>query len=344
MEHHPTLAPSSFPALRVCSHYVSKAGRANDAAERGDRIHALTEYYLGDPYPVDIGDKDEDAVAKWMAAKTKELLASVEAVAMGVTVSDPLTGEEITFGTVDCWGYDKENRPTLIDWKTGRVGDYDAQLAIYALGLMDKLKVNYICCVVVYGDQQKVARGIVTLEEAEALLSDTLRRQADPDEPYVKGIYCNRCDLRTECPAWTEIANEALEVVESSLDAAKGLDLIVKDPDKLGRFIKGWKALSKLVEDHDVTGAAIEFLEKGISVGDYEVRERKGRREYAKDSVQTILSLIQDGFIGVDEGAAMFKLDVKEVDKFFKERHKPVPVETIVKGTYKILVEKNGDK
>jgi hypothetical protein len=97
-----------------------------------------------------------------------------------------------------------------------------------------------------------------------------------------------------------------------------------------------------LVEEHDVTGAAIKFLEDGITVGNYEVRERKGRREYAKDSVHTMLDLIREGDIGIDEAAAMFKLDVKEVDKFFKETNKPCPINTFIKGTYKILVEKNG--
>ena len=136
----------------------------------------------------------------------------------------------------------------------------------------------------------------------------------------------------------------ALAVSETSIDISEGLSVIVKDPVKLGKFIKGYKAIIKLVEDYDVTGAAIEFLENGIEVGNYEVRERKGRREYAKDSVKTLIQLIKDGDLAVDEASAMFKLDVKEVDKFFKEKHKPCPVDTIIKGTYKILVEKtNGD-
>lgn len=346
MEHHPTLAPSSFPALQVCSHFVSRGGESNEYAQRGDRIHALTEWYLTN-VGVHVGEhiyKDEADVARWMADKTRELLASVEDVGMGVSIRDPLTGEEITFGTVDCWGYDANGLATVIDWKTGQIGDYTAQIMIYALGLMDKLNDDDCACVLVFGDQRKIERIIVVRDEAEALLRDTLARKFSPDEPYVKSTYCNRCYRRPICPAWVEPATEALSIGESSLDISEGLDIIVKDPDKLGKFIKGWKAISKLVEDHDVTGAAIEFLEKGIPVGDYEVRERKGRREYTKDSVQTILKLIVDGDLNEEQASSMFKLDVKEVDKFFKETHKPCPIDTIVKGTYKILVDKTNGK
>ena len=344
MEHHSTLAPSSFPALQVCSHFVSKPGRASDAAERGDRIHAITEAIISGEDEITILVKDEQDCAEWMAAKTMELLASVGDVGMGVSIRDSLTGDEITFGTVDCWGYDAYGSPTLIDWKTGYPADYSAQMSIYALGLMDMLEIESIKCVIIYGDQQKTETLAVSRDEAEALLRDTIRRQGDPDEPYVKSTYCNRCVNRPVCPAWVEPAAKALAISDAALDISEGLDQIVLHPDKLGKFIKGWRAIAKLVEDHNVTQAAIDFLEHGTPVGDYEVRERKGRREYTKDSVQTLLALIQDGTLGVDEAARMFKLDPAEVDKFFKEVKKPCPINTIVKGTYKILVEKNGDK
>lgn len=347
MEHHPTLAPSSFPALQVCPHFVSRGGEANRFAERGDRIHDLTELILADGTIPPAANKDEVFVAQWMADKTLELLSeSVHAVAMGVSIRDPLSGEEITFGTVDCWGTGKGGdgglEPILIDWKTGYPADYHAQMQIYALGLMDMLEIDFIRCVFVYGDQQKTETIFVSRGEAERLLRDTIRRQGDPEEPFVKSAYCNRCALRPTCPAWTEVALEAIALTETSIDISEGLAVIVEDPKKLGKFLHGWKAIQKLVEDHDVHGAAISFLERGIEVGDFEVKERKGRREYAKDSVQVLLQLIKDGDLDVDKASAMFRLTPDEVDKFFKETKKPCPVNTIVKGTYKILVEKNG--
>ena len=261
---------------------------------------------------------------------------------MGIEVKDPLTGEVITFGTLDCWGYDEKGGVVVIDWKTGMPDDYDAQIIIYSLGLMDRLGVDKVSCFFVYGDKQKIARLEVTKDEAEFLLADTLRRREDPDEPYQKSKWCNRCAVRPECPLWNDAAQEALSVVGMDLEFSDGLEVIVKSPDKLGRFIKGWKAIAKLVEDYDVTGRAISFIEHGTPVGNYEVRERKGRRTYAKDSVATLLQLIKEGDLDLDRAASMFNLDPNEVDKFFKDTSKPCPINTIVKGTFKILVERNG--
>jgi hypothetical protein len=323
---------------------VSKGGDRNEYAKRGDRIHELTEWFMFNTTPLD-GDKGEVAVAKWMADKTKELLARVEGCATPVSVRDELGGEEITFGTIDCWGYDKHDLPAIIDWKTGYPDDYGPQIKVYALGIMDLLETDEIACIIVYGDHQKIERLRVTRMEAEALVNDTIVRQADPNQPFVKSKYCNRCELFKTCPAWTTIAADAIAMSsDTRLDISEGLEVICKDPDKLGRFLKGWKAISKLIEEHDVHGAAIEFLENGIPVGDYEVRERKGRKEFTRDSVATMLELIRDGDMGIDEAATMFRLDVKEVEKFFKESNKPCPIDTIIKGTYKILVDKTNGK
>jgi hypothetical protein len=141
---------------------VSRGGESNEYAERGDRIHDLVEANLaGNPM---VGNMTEIGVAIWMADKTRELLDSVEAVAVRIEVKDPLSGEVITFGTGDCWGYSKleydDENPmlTIIDWKTGFVADYTAQVSIYALGMMDQLKVDVAECIIVYGDQQKIER------------------------------------------------------------------------------------------------------------------------------------------------------------------------------------------
>jgi hypothetical protein len=322
---------------------VSKGGERNEYARRGDRVHEMTEFNLAGMTLV--GDKDEIDVAIWMGNKTRELLARVEGVAVGVTVNDELGGEPITYGTIDCWGYDKYNLPTIIDWKTGFPDDYGPQIKVYALGIMDMLSTDEVACIIVYGDQRKIERLRVTRMEAEALVNSTIARQANPNEPFVKSKYCNRCALFKTCPAWTNAAADALAMSsDTSLDISEGLEIICKDPDKLGRFLKGWKAISKLIEEFDVHGAAIDFLEHGTPVGDFEVRERKGRKEYTRDSVATLLDLIREGDIGIDEGSAMFRLDVKEVEKFYKESMKPCPIDTIVKGTYKILVDKTNGK
>jgi hypothetical protein len=344
MQHHATLAPSSFPALQYCSHFVGH-GEGNEASLRGDRVHLETVKLLENKKPSNPLNEDEAKAARWMADKTKELLSGEKPGGIGtrVEIVDPFSGDLLTFGTVDVWGYDKWDCPRLIDWKTGRMDDYSAQLQVYALGLMDQLEVNTMDCYILYGDLQKWSYQLANRFDCECLVNRTIERQSNTYEPYNKNKYCARCRLRPNCPAWTEAAEVALAVAGvEDLQFKEGLDLVVKDPDKLARFIKGWRCLAKLVEDHDVTGKAIEFIESGVPVGNYKVQERKGRRTYAADSVRVILELIKDGTLDVEKASHMFKLDANEVEGFFEENNKPCPIQSIIKGMFKILVEKNG--
>jgi hypothetical protein len=353
MEHHPTLAPSSFPPLQHCAHYLGRK-EGNEATERGDRVHEETAKLIDRNQPPRGNHlvKDEQEAAVWLAEKTLGILGSVQGMGERVEIIDPLSGEVITYGTLDVWGWgwgnERPPRPVLIDWKTGFPDDYHAQVSMYALGLMDKLTTDdrhyYVDAVqtyILYGDHKKFQKRVVTRAYAEGLLNKTLQRMDDPKSPYVQNKYCSRCSVRPVCPAWVQQASDALEVFDLSMAVQEGLEVVIKDPAKLGKFIKGWKSVVKLVEDHKVYDAAIAFIENGTPVGNFEVRERKGRRQYAADSVATILQLVKDGDISVEQAQYMFSLSPEEVDKFFKEANKPCPINTIIKGTYKILAEKN---
>jgi uncharacterized protein DUF2800 len=353
MDHHPTLAPSSFPALQHCAHYLGRK-EGNAATDRGDRVHQetvdiLTHSHQGGNHLV----RDEQEAAEWLAEKTFNILSAVEGIGERVEIRDPLSDEVITYGTLDVWGWgmgdERPPRPVLIDWKTGFPDDYHAQISMYALGLMDMLTtddrhyyVDYVQTYILYGDHKKFQKRTISRAYAEGLLNKTLQRQSNPKEPYVQNKYCSRCSVRPVCPAWVQQASDALEVFDLSMAVQEGLEVVIKDPVKLGKFIKGWKSVVKLVEDHGVYNKAIEFIEAGTPVGDYQVKERKGRRQYATGSVATILQLVRDGDISVEQAQYMFSLSPDEVDKFFKEANKPCPINSIIKGTYKILVEKNG--
>ena len=284
---------------------------------------------------------DEEEAARWLAKRTVDLLYSVEGVGERIEIKDPFTGEIITFGTLDVWGYDDDGKITLIDWKTGYPDEYSAQLSVYALGLMDKLEKDEVEAYILYGDHKRQQYYHINRAGAEYLINRILTAREDANAPYVKNKYCSRCAVRPNCPAWNEPAEFALAVAGTEdLAFKEGLDIVVKDPERLAKFIKGWRCLAKLVEDHNITAKAIEFLESGVPVGNYEVKERKGRRSYTSDSVKTMLELVRAELIDIDEAAIMFSLDPKGVDKYYEEKGKPCPLESIVKGMFKILVEK----
>lgn len=335
-EHHPLLAPSSFPALQKCSHFIP-SGEPSEYTERGNRVHNLSELLIGGKVTGNHIAREDVESATWMAAQTKEILDVVEGCAKRVEVRDPLTGELITYGRLDCWGYEDE-LPCVIDWKTGLIDDYRPQVIIYALGLMDELEVDVVKGVILFGDQKHSERFLVTRGVAEKLLADTMRRQADSSLPFVVNPRCSWCGLRKDCPAWKEPASEALLTLGGGLEIhlEDGLAEIKKDPVKLSKFLDGWRKAEKLVKEASLTETAINMIEAGTDVPGWYVQERKAKREYSADSVRTLL-LLQDQ-LSIDDLVPVFKVIPDEVDKLFEGKR--CPIEQISKGTFKVLAQR----
>ena len=241
-EHHSTLAPSSFPALQHCAHYRNLP---KDTPEnmRGERIHLCTAEMLRKTLAHEeietcwLKEEDELEACSWLFRKTQEELREIHGIEEKVEVTDPLTGQALTFGRLDCHGISAQSGlPGLVDWKSGRYGEYWPQMAIYALALMDRLGANEVAVSILYCDSKEIQRYTITLHEAEALLSSTLAAQQDPESPYCTGVYCSHCALRDTCPAWLEPSTTALVAIGSDLAIERGLEHVKSDPVILGKI------------------------------------------------------------------------------------------------------------
>ena len=346
-KHHNTLPPSSFPALQHCSHFLS-SGLETPQNARGTRIHGTTAHMLrGEAETLWLKDAEEFDACQWLAEKTREELREIAGIEERLEIRDPLSGELITFGTADCHGTNAQfSLPGLVDWKSGKEGTYLPQLKIYALALMDHLNVKEVVATVMYCDSKAIERWMISIDEAESLLRDTIAAQRDPNSPYVTGIYCRGCRLRDTCPAWLEPSTNALVTIGSDLagQIERGLEHVKSDPVVLGKFIHGWRKLEKLVEHADLTKKGIEYAEAGAGMENWDVQVRKGRSHFTRAAV---LALLQSGL--PDEALSkVLKIDSAELEKLTgklgAQADGVIPfLPKYQLPDYKALVYRNGD-
>lgn len=326
-EHHPQLAPSSFPALQHCAHYLP-TGEESPQSARGTRIHLLTAEMLRclleeremEPFWMDVRttmDPDSLEACEWLFKKTLGELTEIRGIEERFQIRD-------TFGRCDCHGVHRLGLPGLIDWKSGQgeEGAHRSQMTIYALGLMDKLKVAKVAVSALYCDQQRIETYTVTKAEAEELLRSTIAAQADPHAPYCTGIYCRGCRVRDVCPEWVEPATKALvtlgaKEVQNHIEA--GLSRLKTDPVLLGEFIHHWRKLEKLVEHADLTQTGIDYLEKNQGMTGWQIQIRKGRSHFTKDAIKMLL----DSGLSNDELAKVLKVDGEALAKLAPQMHLP---------------------
>lgn len=237
---------SSLPKLAVSPRYVP-CGEAGEAASRGTIMDAAyraivsaNDWTLCTALPE---DADRQAVV-WAAERTKLLAGDdyVEAREQYCTVNTP--GIDHT-GTVDakcakrCWS---------IDLKTGRKRDYVAQMAAYALGLMEAEFAESWRTYLLFCDQREMEAHEWTLASAHTIIDPILDEVRDPETVCRISEYCDWCASKDTCPVRAQLAKESLWVHQhSSEDAAIQIarDRVLSSPDMMGRFILSMRLVEK---------------------------------------------------------------------------------------------------
>lgn len=254
--------PSSLPKLACCRCYESAPG-TSAAAERGTRIDAsIRRLYAkrqglpwDDSAEVELMLNDEDAEAvRWALDKLDELSLdpltdehhAVETRECELVAAVPVPG--VKTGTMDslCVGLD-----WLVDFKTGQVRDYKAQMAAYALACMEAYFADEWTAHLLFVDQQEVVTHRFTAAEARELVEGIVSR------PMVEELcdYCKWCGRAAECALMRGITAEAVAAPElpKCTPAAKSKSELPE-------------ALECLLADH---AAAHDFLSKFAIVSDW---------------------------------------------------------------------------
>jgi CRISPR/Cas system-associated exonuclease Cas4 (RecB family) len=289
-DHHKTLSPSNLPALSQCIHFERRAEIVpSAAAERGTKVHEYVAKLLREETIGAFPNEDIEAVklAEYAAKQIREYIPSLRGLEERISLHDG--EEEITFGTLDAWGYKWDLR--IADIKTGRQRDYSAQLHAYALAKMDELGEDQARCVIIYCDLEIVEDWIVSKADAERHIFWIINRIKEGIEEPQENYYCDYCAKRPTCPVWTLPAQQAIDLFSggNGLTPVEKLELIKDNPHLLGAFLSMMHKAEKLISDAGLREKAKEYLGEKVAVPGWALQHSRGRRFFTEDQVETVL-------------------------------------------------------
>jgi hypothetical protein len=309
LSHHPTLTPSAFPALAQCPCYQS--GEAGEAAERGTLQHEALAMMLtpvcGDEVDarfVVLTETEREQV-KWAADWVLDNLSLEYFVEERLELLDD-NFEVVTFGTADIidpmsgW---------LVDYKSGEMRDYKAQMATYALMAMDRWGLPRLSCAVLYGRYREVERFNLTRAEAEAIVWPIIRSVADGQPAPCD--YCGWCANAAACPA---LAERALTVAGGREDWK--LETYhpsqIADPQQMGRALHLARLLKKWAEAVEHHARQMFVVENVPLPPGWKTQARGGKR-----TVSDIMAAYERAGLTPEQFIACCQLSLPKLEESF---------------------------
>lgn len=243
--HHPTLSPSSLPAIDKCACYVSDP-TPSEAAEKGTDEHELLANALRGNYEWDDNARPEvREKIEWAVEQIKMRADGPLVIEKRLTLLSE-NFETLTYGTLDAYSRCREiGRIALFDYKSGEIRDYNAQLVAYALMLMQTAGQTECHVFILFGRYKKVVEFVITREDAQQRIAALIARRRDPNRQPTPCDYCQWCANRLTCPPLNQAAlavnagreDWKLETyhaseITSPAQMAKAL--------RIARMLKGW--------------------------------------------------------------------------------------------------------
>jgi hypothetical protein len=280
--------PSALPKLEECIHYKGDTDEdvETEFMARGQRLHSLCASVLaGEMETVQIEDPEDRACVEWSIEEIRSRGVLIEFVEYEVPIT--IKGEEVTGGTVDCWGMGPIQVKThqselwLFDFKSGDERDYSAQFVAYSKPIMEeKGKQSAVFCVLYY-DLREAREFDVELAECEPRLERLAIRwlTRESEEPRINR-YCGWCTVKGSCKLWLAEAKHALVLLpEATPELLENVDRITEiksNPEALGAFYSACKRLVKLMEEWQLKEAVQQYLESGTGVPGFTMSHRSG--------------------------------------------------------------------
>ena len=282
---------SALPKLALCGQYEGAPG-TSPAAERGTKLDAAFRHAwtTGEFPDWDLPEEDAEAV-RWAINQC----ISIGAARDGLTTEEDrcriLTGGFEHRGTAD--GVAIKGR-WLVDLKSGQVYNYAAQMAAYALGLMQQNFEQEWTTHLLFCDQRQTVIHRWTYATASELVRTVL---ANVGTPPKENDYCGWCAKSLTCGARVKSMAGALVPVQSEITPDNdGFLTLLNDPERLGRFLS---QCATLEDFRDAAKAkARELLEAGQPVHGW--RLQKARVNEFVDA-EHIAQAVEEGIIGAGD-------------------------------------------
>lgn len=322
MDHSKFLSPSSAPALLSCAYY-ERTEEDSENAKRGRELHAEFEKALKEDNP----DLLENEGLSWayeqiIYIKGEHFNNKILELGHNYFIEEKLIVEdeymnEVTFGTADLL---IEN--VLIDLKTGfKERDYSTQMALYALGAMQRFMYEEIKVYLLYSELKVVESFTITRKDAEEVLALLLKIKTEKERfCKKKSEYCSWCKHFVTC----EEANVDIKGVikEYTGEVVNYHSSQLTCPKEMGRlltisrdFMKKW---CDAVEFH-----AKQMAEGGIIPEGFEYKEKRGNKKInnlfelykkAKENNVEDKEFFNNCSMSLTNSKKVFKLKGKEFD------------------------------
>lgn len=277
------IRPSSLPIIAQCPAWKGDEQRGEDDKSAGTLRHsALATALAGDRVALESLDDDEAAKVEWALdyIKTHSPDGQPMRIEQRVSVMDD-SFEIITAGTPDV-----TCGPELFDLKW-RERDYDAQMAAYALAMMQESAWPHVRVHVLFAERKFARVFTLTMEQASAIVAPIVKAGGNPESKPTACDYCGWCAKRLNCPALTKnafvVAQSREEISQQQRDdfaawlalGAKTSELMT--PDTAGMALKIARQISDWCEavEHHAKELAIK---QGIVPTGFKLQSRQGNR------------------------------------------------------------------
>jgi hypothetical protein len=283
---------SALPKLALCGQYEGAPG-TSPAAERGTKLDAAFRHaWTHGEFPDwDLTEEDADAV-RWAINQCISLGGARDGLTTDEDRCRILTGGFEHRGTAD--GVAVRGR-WLVDLKSGQIYDYRAQMAAYALGLMQQHFEQDWTTHLLFCDQRQTVVHRWTYASASELVRTVL---ANVGTPPKENDYCGWCSKSLTCPARVATKDKALVTVAGLAPTVQdeGFLALLNDPDRLGQFLAACQTLDDF-RDAAKTKAR-ELLEAGQKVPGWRLQKPR-TSEYIE--AEHVAQAVQNGVLGAGD-------------------------------------------
>ena len=311
---------SSLPKLALCGQYEGSPG-SSPAAARGTMLdRVFRDAWTSGELPRDLNDEDTAAV-QWALGQCIQLGGGADGL---VTADDACrvqtAGLEHT-GTVD--GVAARANWSM-DLKSGQIYDYSAQMAAYALGLMQMRFEQQWTTHLLFCDQKRVVTQVWTYEYASALVKGIL---ANVGTAPRENDYCGWCAKSLTCPARVASKDSALVTVAGLAPTVQdeGFLAVLNDPIQLGKFLA---ACSTLDDFRDAAkDKARGLLEAGVKVHGWRLQKPRAS-EYVE--AEHVAQAVTSGVIGAGDAIrAQGSISAKKAEALWSAAGAVLPDELV---------------
>lgn len=280
---------SSLPKLALCGQYEGAPG-TSPAAERGTKLdQAFRHAWTTGEFPDwDLPEEDADAV-RWALAQCYRLGGGIDGLTTDEDDCRITTGGIDHRGTAD--GVAVRGR-WLVDLKSGQIYDYKAQMAAYALGLMQQHFEQEWTTHLLFCDQKQTVIHRWTYQSASDMVRGVLSNVGSGPR---ENDYCGWCAKSLTCPARVQAKDSALVTVAGLAPTVQddGFLALLNDPVQVGKFLT---ACSTLDDFRDAAKAkARELLEAGQPVHGWRLQKARVT-EYVEP--EHVARAVEEGLIG----------------------------------------------